>query len=396
MPRNVIFFALLIGVAMWAPVYCVAPMEPLIKEHLLLTHTQTSLLLSAPALMLVLTAIPAGLVSDRVGIKKTIGLGLIVMAVGAALRGTATDFTSLLAYTFIYGFGFGWTFPNLPKLVSIYVSKDKANVAMGVVNSGFPVGTALGLAITVPVILPIAGTYQGVFLIWSIPAMIAAVSWWILIRQPDSKPIHIGQRRTSITSFRRAFANKHLWLVTVLMFITTFVMWNWNGWAPVMMMLKGASPSLAGLIASMTIWAILPTFLLVPRISHRIGLRKPFLWVPSIILAIAFWGARYMTINTSWFLMALVGVAGGTRFTTLMALPLELTHENEVGMASGMLLSVGYLGGVIGPLIGGRVLDITQNLNISLLVLTIMSVSATFIALKVPEIGPGRRTLIRG
>jgi len=380
---------------MWASLFCVPPMEPIIKEHLLLTHTQTSLLLSAPILMVVFTAIPAGLVSDRVGIKKTIGLGLIVMAVGAALRGTATDFTSLLAYTFIFGFGFGWTYPNLPKLVSVYVSKDKANVAMGIVNSGFPVGTALGLAITVPIFLPIAETYQGVFLIWSIFPIIAAVSWWILIRQPDSKPIHIEEPRTSITSFRNAFSNKNLWLVAILMFIQTFTSLNWNGWAPVMMMLKGASPSLAGLIASITIWAILPTFLLAPRLSHRIGLRKPFLWMPSIVLAIAFWGARYITINTSWFLMALVGVAFGTRFTTLMSLPLEMTHEREVGMASGMLLSIGSIGGVIGPLIGGRVLDTTQNLDISFLVLTIISVAAAFIALKVQETGPGRTTLVR-
>ena len=392
MPRNVIFCALLIGIAMWTPIFCVPPMEPLIKEHLLLTHTQTSLLLSAPVLMLVATAIPAGLVSDRVGIKKTIGIGLIIMAAGAVLRSTATDFISLLAYTFIFGFGFGWTFPNLPKLVSVYFGKDKANVGMGIVNSGMPLGTALGLAITVPIILPLAGTYQGVFLIWSIPAIIAAVSWWILFRQPDSKSNHIRKTSTSIVSFRSAFSNRHLLLVAALMFIQQFTMWNWNGWAPVMMMLKGASAGMAGLIASMTVWVVVPTCLLVPRLSHRTGLRKPFLWVPSIVLAIAFWGARYITINTSWFVMALVGVAAGTRFTTLMALPLELMHESEVGMASGMLLSIGFAGGVIGPLIGGRVLDTTQNFDLSLVVLMIVSLVAIFIALKIPETGPRRRT----
>jgi len=111
MPRTVIVCALLVGVAMWAPIYCVPPMETLLKEQLLLTHTQTSLLLSVPVLMLVATAIPAGVISDRIGIKKAIGIGLIAMATGALLRGTASDFSSLLGFTFIYGFGFGWTFP---------------------------------------------------------------------------------------------------------------------------------------------------------------------------------------------------------------------------------------------------------------------------------------------
>ena len=392
MPRKVIFCALLIAIAMSAPIFCVPPMEPLIKEQLLLTHTQTSFLLSAPVLMLVATAIPAGLISDRVGIKKTIGLGLIIMAAGAVLRSTATDFTSLLAFTFIYGFGFGWTFPNLPKLVSIYVGKDKVNVAMGIVNSGLPLGTALGLAITVPIILPLAGTYQGVFQIWSIPTIIAAIIWWILFRQPDSKSNHIKKTSTSVVSFRSAFSNRYLLLVAALMFIQQFTMWNWNGWAPVMMMLKGASPGLAGLIASITVWVVVPTCLLVPRLSHRIGLRKPFLWAPSIVFAIAFWVAKDITINNSWLLMTLVGVAAGTRFTTLMAMPLELTHESGVGMASGMLLSIGFAGGVIGPLIGGRVLDTTQNFDLSLVVLMIVSLVAIFVALKIPETGPGRRT----
>ena len=60
-------------------------------------------------------------------------------------------------------------------------------------------------------------------------------------------------------------------------------------------------------------------------------------------------------------------------------------------MASGMLLSIGFAGGVIGPLVGGQVLDNTQNLDISLIVLVIISLAATFITLRIPETGPGRR-----
>ena len=380
MPRTVIFCALLAGVAMWAPIFCVPPMEPLLKEQLLLTHTQTGLLLSVPVLMLVATAIPAGIVSDRIGIRKATGIGLIVMATGALLRGTASDFTNLLGFTFIYGFGFGWTFPNLPKLVSTYVGKEKANVAMGIVNSGFPIGTALGLALTIPVVLPIAETYQGVFLIWSIPTLIAAGFWWALVKEPQARFNHIEEPTTSVADFRVALLNRQLWFVAGLMFLHQFFTWNWTGWAPVMMILKGASPTLAGIIASITIWAVLPTFLLMPRLSHRIGLRKPFLWIPSIALAITSWAAQNVTVSASWYLMALVGVAVGTRFITLLTLPIEMVHEREVGMASGMVLSIGFTGGVIGPLIGGRILDTTQTLDLSLMVLVGISLVSAFLA----------------
>jgi cyanate permease len=392
MPRTVIFCALLVGIGMWAPIFCVPPMEPFLKEQLLLTHTQTSLLLSVPVLMLVATAIPAGIVGDRIGIKKAIGIGLIAMVTGALLRGTASDFSSLLGFTFIYGFGFGWTFPNLPKVVSTYVGKEKAGVAMGIVNSGFPIGMGLALALTIPVVLPIAETYQGVFLIWSIPTLIATGFWWAMVKEPQARPIHIEEPTTSaVADLRVALLNKHLWLIAGSMCLHQFFMWSWTGWAPVMMVLKGASPDLAGIIASITIWAIIPTFLLMPRLSHRIGLRKPFIWIPSIALAIVSWAARYATVSASWYLMALVGVAAGTRFTTLLTLPVEMMHDRRVGMASGMVLSVGFVGGVIGPLVGGRILDVTQTLDLSLMVLVGISAASAFLASRITETGPGRR-----
>jgi CP family cyanate transporter-like MFS transporter len=314
------------------------------------------------------------------------------MAIGAVLRGTAVDFTSLLAFTFVFGVGFGWTLPNLPKLVSVYVPKEKANVAMGVVNAGFPVGTALGMAITVPVILPAVGTYQGVFLVWSIFPVAAAVLWWILVKEPRTRASGIEGTGPSVRGFRVALMNRNLWLVAGLMFLHQFFMWSWTGWAPVMMMLKGATPEIAGVISSITIWVVLPTFLLMPRLSHRLGVRRPFLWVPAIALALASWGARYASVSASWGLMVLVGVAAGTRFTMLLTLPIELMHEREVGMASGMVLSLGFLGGVVGPLIGGRILDATQNLDLSLTVLVVTSLVAAFIASRVPETAKARKS----
>jgi len=393
MSRNLIFCVLIIGIAMWVSVFCVSPIEPLIAEQLSLSHTQTSLLISMPILLLVITAIPAGLVADRVGIRKTMGIGLVVMAAGSVLRSTATDFTSLLAYTIIFGFGLGWTFPNLPKLVSNFPQRDKANIAMGVTVAGFPTGTGLALAATVPLALHLDGNYQDVFLVWSIPAIVAASSWWFLVKETPLHPKVNGLPVGLSASLRRAFTNNHLWLLSSIMFIHQFASASWFGWAPVLMMLKGASPDSAGLISSVTLWVMIPTLLLAPRLSHKIGLRKPFLWVPSIILTIAFLTFRFVPTNLSWLTMILIGIANATRFTTLMSLPIELVHGTEVGMASGMLASIGFTGGVIGPLIGGRVLDITGSLDLSLIILTIISVAAAIIASRIPETGP--RAILR-
>ena len=385
MPRRILLATFLVGFAATAPTFCVPPMEPILKEQLFLTHTQTSLLFVAPILMLAAIAIPAGLVADKIGVKKATGIGLIIMAIGAIMRSTATDSPSLLTFTFIYGFGGGWILPNLPKIVSTFVQRDKATVVTGVISSGIPIGMASGLSLTMPVIWPVTNSYQGVFFIWSMPVVIVTVLWWALVREPRKSSANSEVLKTQTTSFKTILSNKPLLLVSALMFLHRFFVLTWNGWSPLLMMMKGASPSSAGLIASIALWSYIPAYILMPRLSYRLGVRKPFLWIPSVVLAIAAWGATQVSVTASWFLMALVGIANGTRFITLLALPVEMMHKREVGTASGIVISIGFAGGVVGPLIGGAILDNTQSLDLSFMVLMGASLVAAFLASRLPE-----------
>ena len=165
----------------------------------------------------------------------------------------------------------------------------------------------------------------------------------------------------------------------------------WVGWSPTLLMLEGATPEMAGLISSITLWVGIPTVFLMPRLAYKLGLRKLFLWAPAIALALAAWGAINISLPMGWLLMALVGVASTTRFVTMMVQPVEMMPKEVVGTASGLVFSVGYTGGVIGPLIGGHILDLTGSLDLSLLVLTCLSIAAVVIAFRLPETGPKGR-----
>ena len=344
---------------------------------------------SAPALMVVAMSIPAGIVADKIGVRRAVGIGLVVMVAGAVTRGMVNSYAGLLASMFIFGGGFAWTFTNLPKIVSTFAGKAKAVVTMGLVNSGMPVGTALGMALTIPVILPITRSYQGAFLVWSIPTVVVAILWWVIVREPEPNKRLGGFPKPAKTqaSFRTVIRNKNVILISALMFLHQFFIWSWTGWSPTLLMLKGASLGLAGLIASMTIWAIIPTFLLMPGLSYGLGLRKPFLWIPSVVLAFIAWLATKASILVSWFIMALAGVAASTRFTILFTLPIEIMPGEDVGTTSGIMLSLGYTGAVIGPLVGGGILDYSQSLDKMLLVLVFVSVAAALVSLGIPETG---------
>ena len=392
-PWTMLGSACLLGFAMFAPMFCVPPMEHILKEELVLTHAQTSLLFTAPVLMMIAVAIPAGFIADRIGVRKAAGIGAIIMAVGTILRGTATNPTSLLAFTYIYGIGIGWCYPSLPKLVSRWVPREQSSMAIGIFMSGMFVGEAVALAITMPVIFAATNTFQSVFFIWSIPPIVAAILWWILVREPPDINLNGEPKNKDNTLLRQILRNRSLWLISVFYLLYNIFYYTWAGWAPALVMLKGASPDIAGLITSITLWVSIPALLLMPKLSYRLGLRKPFLWAPAIALAVAAWAAMYVSLPMSWPLMALVGVALGAMTPIMIALPVEILTEKEVGTASGLLISVGHIGAIIGPLIGGRILDLTGSLDLSLLVLTGVSLAAVGIALRLPETGPKARSM---
>ncbi|MFC1847474.1 CynX/NimT family MFS transporter [Chloroflexota bacterium] len=386
-PRGILVSAFLLGFAMLIPMVSIPPMEHILKEELLLTHTQTGLLYTTPLIMLVALAIPGGLLADRMGIRRAAGIGAIVMVTGCLLRGIATDFPSLLAYTFIYGMGFGLVFPNLPKLVSTWIPREKAGIATGIFTTGMVLGNAVPLAFTMSVIFPITTTFQGTLFIWAIPGVIATIVWWILVKDPPRSSTPNESVTQSTVPLRQILQNKNLWLVAIVLMLNNVFFYTWIGWTPALMMQKGATPDLASFIISVSQWIAIPSVFFAPRLSYKIGKRKPFIWIPSFVLALISLAAIYMTVPVSWGIMTLVGIFHSTRFVTIMALPVEIMPKEAVGRATGLMLCIGYAGGIIGPLIGGYIFDLSGSIDLSLLILIIVSLATGIITFKIPETG---------
>lgn len=379
--------AFLLSFAMFASIFCVPPVEYIIRQELLLDHAQVSLLFAVPFIMLVVLAIPAGFLGDKIGTRKAAGIGAILLVMGGILRGTATDFPTLVAFTFVFGTGFGLVFPNLPKLVSAWVPREKAGIATGIFVAGLLTGGSLSLAITMPVIFPVTGTFQGIFYIWSIPALVATILWWAMVKDPPHISSSDQPKSQAKAPLYQLVRNKDLWLVAILLLLNNYFFFAWLGWTPALMIQKGAAPDLAALITSITTWVAIPSVLILPWLSRKLGLRKPFIWIPSIVHAIAVYGVIFMGVSACWWLAALIGISQGIRFVTIMALPVEMIPKESVGAAGGMILSIGFIGGIIGPLITGHLLDLTGSLDLSFFILIAVSIATAGITFKVPETG---------
>jgi len=387
-PWIMLGIATLMGFAMWAPMFAIPPMEQILTAELNLTHTQIGLIYTIPLLMTIAVPIPAGILADRIGLRKTAGIGAIMIAAGTALRGIAVDAPSLIGFTCLYGIGYGWVFPNLPKLVSAWVPVEKANIGTGIFSSGFASGVGLGLAITMPVIYPLTSTYQGTLLIWSIPAIVAAILWWTVIKDsPETGPESKMTVETGNVPLSVIVRNRNLWLTATLLLLTEFFFFTWAGWVPTLLITKGASPDYAGLITSISMWAGIPTCFLMPRLSQRLGLRRPFIWgAAGILLAVAWW-VLHVPLYLVWLPMILLGIADLTRYVNILALPVEIMPHQHIGRASGLVLSIGAVGGFIGPIIGGRILDLTGSLNQAFIVLIVIAAATIAVTFLLPETG---------
>ena len=377
----------LMGFALESPMFCVPPIMHIITEEFLLTHAQAGLIYSVPIIILAAVAIPGGTLADRIGSRKAAGIGVIVIVVGSLLRGTSTSFVTLLAFTCLYGVGLGLVFPNLLKLVGTWFPREKIGLATGIYTGGIIFGIALALAITLPVVLPITNSFQGVFYIWTIPAVAAAVMWWIVVKDLPGRSGQSKQISEGGGSSYRIWTNSTLWLVAVLLFIFNFTLFTWLGWTPQLMIAKGASPALAALMTSFISWLSLILNLVVPWVSDKIALRRLFIWPSCILLLLASLSAVYVPLPLGWAIAGAVGIAGGVGFPMLLVLPLELVPPEGIGRASGMVLSIGYIGGLVGPWTAGYILDITGSLNLNLIALTGLAAVGAYLALRLPETG---------
>ncbi|HUJ89119.1 MAG TPA: MFS transporter [Syntrophorhabdales bacterium] len=382
--------AWLLGFAMYTPMLCIPPIAHIIKENLNVSHAAVGLLFSVPVTVLVVLAIPSGFLADRLGTKRAVGIGAIVMAAGSLLRGTSESFGSFFVYTSLFGVGFSIIYPNLPKLVGLWFPREKVGLVTGVYSTGITTAGALALAITLPVVFPLTNSIQGTFVIWSIPAVVATILWWIIAKDPPFPSRTSIQAATVSRSDLPSYSlwkDKNMWFISLLLLFNDIHFYTWSGWSPALMMKKGASPELAALIASCRGWAGFPVIFLMPWASYKVGLRKPFMWGSALLLAFVSWIAIYIPVPFGWPLMVLVGIATSGTFAMTLALPLELLPNEYAGMASGTVLSIGYVGGLVGPWLAGRIVDVTGSFDLALYMLTGTAIIWALIGFLIPETG---------
>ena len=113
----------LAGVALRLTILAVPPVIPLIHDELNLSATQIGILTGLPSMLFAFAAVPGSLLIARLGIGAALVVGLMLTAVGGALRGAFPDIAWLYGMTVAMGAGVAIMQVTMPPAVRAWAPR---------------------------------------------------------------------------------------------------------------------------------------------------------------------------------------------------------------------------------------------------------------------------------
>jgi NNP family nitrate/nitrite transporter-like MFS transporter len=348
-----------------------APLILLVMQDLGMTFEESGILMGLVPVALVILCIPSGLFADRIGVKKTVLIGGAVISAFGLLRGASSTPAMLALTMFLCGAGYAITYPPLPKLIGAWFPPGERGTATGVVFTGLEVGMSASFVLVPALLLPLTGSWQGVFIVIGAVSLALTVMWAAFAKEALKPITHPSQRRpldaTFTESLHAVTRNRHLWIAGLVGFFLLAPQMGFLGFLPVILELRGMDPIAAGVLASVPSWLMIPGSLVMPKISDRVRLRRPFFWASSIIAGGALYFATTTVNAPLWISLIVYGFLNGGMAALVVSMPAELTELRYAATAGGFFLVVCYLGAIVGPSLAGFLATQTGSFSASIL-----------------------------
>ena len=348
---------------------------PTMKLQYGLTNAQLGLVTLAFTATSSLTQPLFGYFSDTHGRRWFVPATLVWGALCAACYGFVTSYLAFIALAALAGIGSG-AFHPLGASNAAAVSKDEhRNSAMSFYTVAGGIGYGLG-PIVGSVLLGAFGPRGTLGLL--VPGFTAATLIWPQMRVVE----RAREARAAATRAMRATSEwgalSRVILVTML---RSWVFLSVLQLSPIWYSELGFSQAYYGSLAAAIILAGAVGTLLGGGFADRIGQRRVIvstllLTIPALLLYAGFPG-RY-----GIFLAALVGFFCDASLSITLVMAQRLV-PGRVGVASGVILGLGFVTGGIGVPITGRIADLF-GMQVALASLTILLVIGSLVALTLP------------
>jgi CP family cyanate transporter-like MFS transporter len=367
----------------WLAYYCfglisvlLAPVVNTVAVDLGLDRAQMGTVLGGWQLVYIATAVPCGIVLDRIGPRRAIAAAVLIIAVSGGLRACAQGFVSLLLAVGVFGLGGPLISIGAPKLISLWFEGKERAFAMGVYITGPVLGAVIVLSLSNSIVLPlVGGDWRSVMLVFAAAVLAAALVWWAITSHPLARAVEGRLAAEPRESQLRAFASLlRIPAVCILLVMSIGIFFynhGLNNWLPEILRSGGMSASAAGFWSSVPALVGILSALVVPRLATpRRRLHVLFFLIVSGGIATLFLHGVSEWPLAFGFLAQ--GIARGGLMTVAVLTLIEIREigPRRAGLAGGMFFAAAEVGGVLGPVSIGLVAELTGSYDASLWMLT--------------------------
>ena len=343
----------LAGCALRLTILAVPPVIPRIHDELVLNATQVGILTGLPSMLFAFAAVPGALLIARLGVTAAMVVGLALNALGGALRGALPDVYWLYAMTTTMGAGVAIMQVTMPPAVRAWAPQRIA-FATALYTNGLIVGEILPVALTLPLVLPLAGTWQWAFAFWSAPVAIIALLVLALAPRAQARGAGPATRRR----WWPDWGSPLIWRLGIMLGTVNAMYFTTNAFLPDYLASHGEGAWISAALTGLNLGQI-PASAVLLLFAQWLELRAWPYVVCGLMCSVATVGIVFGTGAIVVAAAALIGFAAAGILILVLALPPLLAPADDVHRVTAAMFTISYSCAVIVPVISGLSWDLS-------------------------------------
>jgi len=337
------------GVALRITILAVPPLIRLIHDDLALSETEVGILSGLPTALFACAAVPGSLLIAQIGARTTLIAGMLVAALGCALRGAAPDFALLCAATVVTGLGVALMQPALPPLVRDWLP-DRIGFGSAVYTNGLLIGEILPIALTAALVLPLlAQSWRLAFVFWALPYVVMIVL--MLSFAPPATSAAAAPRR-----WWPDWRSGLTWRLGLMFGANNATYFTTNAFLPDYLHYVGQPDFINAALNALNIGQLPASLILLAVAGRLIGRAWPYAACGALSIACI----TGILVGHGWVIVAAaaaLGFSGAVSLTLILALPPLLAAPEDVSRTTAAVFTISYSCAVIVPIVSGRIWD---------------------------------------
>ncbi len=344
----------LAGNALRLTILAVPPVIALVRDEFALNATQVGLLSSIPPALFAIAALAGSLLVARLGVMGALVGGLLVVAVGSALRGLSGSYAALLLTTIAMSAGVAIMQPIMPTAVRQWLPR-RIGLGTAIYTNGLLVGELLPVWLTIPLVLPaVHEQWRMAFVVWSAPVALIAAA--LFLWAPRSRST--GHPAAAPTKWLPDWHRGLVWRLGVTFGCVNAIYFSSNAFIPVYLKSLGRSDLISSALTGLNLGQVPASLLLLVTASSLE--RRAWPYVASGVLSLAAVAGLVFDVGSrtaAW--TGLLGFSDAAALILGLTLPALLCRPQDVARTAAGTFTISYTGAVLIAIVSGLAWDVS-------------------------------------